>query len=278
MTLSRRDVLRTAAAAGLCAACGKLPAWAAEKKIPIGVQLYSVREAAAKNLARVLAAIKEMGYEAVEFAGYYGHSAAELRKMLDDSGLKCCGTHTGWDTLQPNNLAATVEFNHTIGNKYLICPYLAESFFATKEKAAETAELFNALAEKVQDQGMLVGYHAHGGDFRKVNGETAWEAFFSATKPEVVMQMDIGNCLGGGGDPYAILEKFPGKSKTVHLKEHGGKQGAVIGEGEVDWERVFKICETTGGTEWYIVEQESYAGGPLDAIRGCIQNLRKMGK
>lgn len=278
MTLSRRDVLRTAAAAGLFAACGKLPAWAAEKKIPIGVQLYSVREAAAKNLARVLAAIKEMGYEAVEFAGYYGHSAADLRKMLDDNGLKCCGTHTGWDTLQPNNLAATVEFNQTIGNQYLICPYLAESFFATKEKAAETAELFNALAEKVKDQGMLVGYHAHGGDFRKVNGETAWEAFFSATKPEVVMQLDIGNCLGGGGDPYAVLEKFPGKSKTVHLKEHGGKQGALIGEGEVDWERVFQICETTGGTEWYIVEQESYAGGPLDAIRGCIQNLRKMGK
>ncbi len=278
MRLSRREVLKAAAAAGLFVASDRVPSWAAEKKIPIGVQLYSVREAAAKNLARVLAAIKEMGYEAVEFAGCYGHSAADIRKMLDDAGLKCCGSHTGWDALQPQDLAATVEFNRTIGNQYLICPYLAESFFATKEKAVETAKIFNDLADKVKDQGMLVGYHAHGGDFRKLNGETSWEVFFAATKPEVVMQMDVGNCLGGGGDPYTILEKFPGKAKTIHIKEYGGKPGAVIGEGEVDWERIFKICETTGGTEWYIVEQESYASGPLDAIRGCIQNLRKMGK
>lgn len=279
MRMTRRDCLRLSGAAGLALACGKVSFAAFErKKIPVGVQLYSVREDAAKDLPGVLKAIKEMGYDGVEFAGYYGHDAKTIRKWLDDNGLKCCGTHTGWDTLQPDNLAATIEFNQTIGNKYLICPWLNPAEFASsKEKNIEFAKRFNELAEKVKEKGMLVGYHAHGGDFKKLNGETAWEVFFSHTVPEVVMQMDIGNCLGGGGDPYSILEKFPGRSKTIHLKEHGGPQGAVVGEGTVKWNWVFEFCETKGGTEWYIVEQEGYAVPPLEAIRKCRENLRKMG-
>lgn len=250
----------------------------AGRKIPVGVQLYSVRQDAAKDLPRVLAAVREAGYEGVEFAGYYGHSAEAIRKMLDNEGLACCGSHVGWDLLQPSTLAATIEFNQAIGNKYLICPYLDSSLLVPKEKAIETAKRFNELAEKVAEKGMLVGYHAHAHDFTKVNGQTAWEVFFSHTKPEVVMQMDVGNCLAGGGDPYAMIERFPGRSKTIHLKEHGGPAGAVIGEGEVDWARVFQLCETVGGTEWYIVEQESYRFPPLEAIRRCRENLRKMGR
>lgn len=279
MGYTRRECLQLSAAAGLTLLTAR---WAQagfeRKKIPLGVQLYSVREDAAKDLPGVLAAVKKMGYDGVEFAGYYGHDAKTIRKWLDDNGLKCCGTHAGWDTLQPDKLAATVEFNQTIGNKYLICPWLDPSMFATREKIAELAKRFNELADKVKDKGMLVGYHAHGGDFRKIDGETTWEIFFSLTTPQVTMQMDVGNCLSGGGDPYAILEKFPGRSKTIHLKEYGGKEGAVIGEGEVKWDWVFNFCETKGGTEWYIVEQEGYGAlSPMEAIRKCRENLRKMG-
>jgi sugar phosphate isomerase/epimerase len=125
---------------------------------------------------------------------------------------------------------------------------------------------------------MHVGYHAHGGDFKKFDGETVWDILFSNAGPDVVMQLDIGNSMDGGGDPIAILKKFPGRSLTIHLKEHGGPKGAAIGDGDVDWKEIFRLCETTGKTEWYIVEQESYAGGPLDSVRACIKNLRKMGK
>ena len=89
----------------------------------------------------------------------------------------------------------------------------------------KTAKLFTEMAAKVKPQGMRVGYHAHGGDFKKFDGETAWDILFGNAGPDVVMQMDIGNCLGGGGDPYAMLKKFPGRSATIHLKEHGGKPG-----------------------------------------------------
>jgi len=280
MTISRRDWLRSGLACALAAAGPQLALAAAPrtKKIPIGLQVYSVREAAAKDLAGVLKAVGQMGYEGVEFAGYYGHQAKDIRKMLDDSGLKCCGTHIRLETLLGDEFARTVEFNQILGNRFLIVSWMPEARFATVEVAKKTAALFNELAEKAKPQGMRVGYHAHGGDFKKVGDQTAWELFFSNTAPEVVMQMDIGNCLGAGGDPYAILRKFPGRSATIHLKEHGGKRGAPLGEGEVRWQEIFEICETIGGTEWYIVEQESYAVPPLESVKLCLQNLRKMGK
>lgn len=280
MNISRRDMLKLASgAAAMCAVGGPLRALAAEKKIPLGIQLYSVRKEAAKDLPPVLEAIAEMGYEGVEYAGYYDHTAQQLRQLQDANGLKCCGTHTRMETLAPDKLEATIEFNQTIGNKYLIVPWLPPSYHETVDSVKAMADQFTVLAEKVKPHGMVVGYHAHGGDFAKLDGETAWDLLFSNCSDDVVMQLDLGNCIGGGGDPLATLRKFPGRSLTIHLKEHGGKKGAVIGEGDVDWAAVFRICETTGGTEWYIVEQEAYAGGPpLDSIRGCIENLREMGK
>ncbi len=280
MNISRRELLKLGAgAAALWTAGGQLAAQSnQQKKIPIGLQVYSVRDAAAKNLARVLRAIGEMGYQGVEFAGYYNHKAEAIRKMLDDSGLRCCGTHIGLDTLLGDNFAKTVEFNKTLGNPYLIVSWMPESRLASLEVIKKTAALYTELAAKAKAHAMKVGYHAHGGDFKKIGDETAWELFFAAAGRDVTMQMDIGNCIGGGGDPYAILRKFPGRSATIHLKEHGGKPGAPVGEGEVRWKEVFEICETTGGTQWYIVEQESYAVPPMESVKACLTNLRKMGK
>ncbi|MGQ9573915.1 MAG: sugar phosphate isomerase/epimerase family protein [Thermoguttaceae bacterium] len=291
MDLSRREVLKLGAGAALGFGIAARPpeaqaqrlrrrkkAAAAPKRIPIGLQLYSVRDDCAKDLPGVLEAVAKMGYQGVEFAGYYGRPAEQLRKLLDRNGLLCCGTHTGLDTLLGEAWPRTIEFNQTLGNKYLIVPGLPGKYLASKEAILQTARLFSELAAKAKPLGMYVGYHAHGGDFRKFDGQTAWDILFSNASPEVVMQLDIGNCLGAGGDPYAVLQKFPGRSKTVHLKEHGGKPGAAVGEGDVKWQEVFRLCETTGGTEWYIVEQESYDGPPLDCVRRCLENLRKMGK
>ena len=283
MNISRRNMLKLG--------IGSAAAWATgleishaqsgprnKKKIPLGLQLYSVRKQCEKDLPGVLKAVAAMGYDGVEFAGYYGRSAAELRKLLDDNGLVCCGTHTAIATLSDDAFEETVTFNKTLGNKYLIVPWLPHEKFASRQKTLETAKMFDRLAAKAKPHGMLVGYHAHGGDFAKLGDETAWDILFANTGDDVVMQLDLGNCIDGGGDPIAILKKFPGRARTIHLKEHGGKKGAVVGEGDVDWKTVFGLCEKAGKTDWYIVEQESYAGGPLDSVKGCIENLRKMGK
>jgi sugar phosphate isomerase/epimerase len=281
--LSRRSFLKTAAfGAGAGLAGGRaLAALAAQasapgKKIPVGVQLYSVRELAGKDLPAVLEAIGRMGYKGVEFAGYYGWDGKpkELRKLLDANGLKCCGTHTALETVTGDALKATAELHAILGNSFLIVPSLeAEGAAGWRDMAAR----FNDIAAKAKELGMRVGYHAHAGDFRPLDGTTSWEIFFDNTGRDVIMQLDIGNCLQGGGDPYAILKKYAGRSASVHLKEFGGPENAVIGQGVVRWPEVFQTCETTGGTVWYVVEHET-GPDPMANIKGCLEGLRRMGR
>lgn len=248
-------------------------------KIPIGLQLYSVREDCTRDLPGTLDAVARMGYVAVEFAGYYGRTAPELRKMLDDRGLKCCGTHTGFNTIMGDELPRTIEFNQTLGNRFLVVPGLPEERRNSRAAWRETAQMMNQAAERAAPAGMKVGYHNHGVEFQPMDGELPWDTFFSTAKPEVVMQLDFGNALHGGGNPIPYVERYPGRATTVHLKEYSATNNkALIGEGDVDWQRLFNLCETVGGTEWYIVEQESYAYPPIECVDKCLQNLRKMGK
>ena len=246
------------------------------RKVPISVQLYSVRNVAANDLAATLEKIAKMGYDGVEFAGYYGKDAKEIRKMLDDNGLKCSGTHTGIDQLRGDNFEKTAELHKTLGTKYMIVPGGIDHDLHDVTRNKRIAEEFNKIAEKAKPLGLFVGYHAHGGDAKLIEGLPAWERLFDATIPEVVMQMDIGNYKMGGGDPYKMIEKFKGRSKTVHIKE-AGQGHPIIGDGEVDWKRVFELCETAGGVEWYVVEDEVDPDN-LDRIEKCIAALRRMGK
>ena len=282
MNFSRRKMLKFSATAAAVWATGLDPLRAAvksaKKKIPIGLQLYSVRRDCQKDLPPVLEAVAKMGYQGVEFAGYYGRDAKQLRKLLDDNGLKCCGTHTRLDTLADDAFMKTAEFNKTLGNKFLIVPSLPRGNTSSVQALKDTAKLFGELAAKAKPLEMRVGYHAHGGDFRDIEGQTPWDILFGDAGKDVVMQLDTGNCLGGGGDPVAVLKKFPGQTATIHLKEHGGPRNAVLGDGDVKWNEIFELCETIGGTEWYIVEQERYNGSPLDTVKVCIDNLQKMGK
>ena len=247
-----------------------------QKKIPISVQVYSVRDAASKDLAATLGTIAKIGYDGVEFAGYYGKDPKEIRKMLDDNGLKCSGTHTGIGELRGDRFEKTAELHKTLGAKFIIVPGGIDGDLHNVEKSKRIAEEFSNFAKKAKPFGLSVGYHAHAGDAKLVDGIPAWERFFDAASPEVIMQMDIGNYKDGGGDPYKMIEKFKGRAKTVHLKE-SGQGNPIIGSGDVDWNRVFELCETIGGTEWYVVEDEAGADNP-ERIEKCITALREMGK
>ncbi len=248
-------------------------------RIPIAVQLYSVRKDCESDLPGTLQAIADMGYAGVEFAGYYGRGAAEIKQMLDDLGLKVAGTHTGLSTLLEGELLRTVEFNRVLGNRFLIVPGLPEERRSSREAWKATAELFTQIAGEVQADGMRVGYHNHSVEFTAMDGELPWDTFFGTTSPAVVMQLDTGNALHGGADPVPLLERYPGRATTVHLKEYcATNDKALIGEGDTRWDDLFHACETIGGTEWYIVEQESYAYPPIDCIARCLDNLERMGK
>ncbi len=283
--LSRRDFCRFSTA-GLASACtvagiesfGRGTA-AAAARIPIGVQLYSVRFLCAKDLPGTLAGIAKMGYSGVEFAGYHNRSASDLRKLLDSNGLKCCGTHTDLNTLTGDNLAKTIEFNKTIGNKFLIVPSLPPGKTSTRQGWLDMAKTFNEISEKVAPHGMRVGYHNHTIEFAPLEGEMPWDTFFGNTRKEVIMQVDIGNALIGGADPVVFLKKYPGRAASIHVKEFSkSNPKAYVGEGDVKWPEVFGYLEKTGGTEWYVVEYEVEGVEPMQAIENCLRNLRKMGK
>jgi sugar phosphate isomerase/epimerase len=274
---SRRDVLRLATIAATALALPSLSSAKAEgKKIPIGLELYSVRNELPKDFTGVMQAVGKMGYEGVEFAGYYGwdKKPVELRKLLDDCGLKCCGTHTALATLEGDNLKKTADLHKTLGNKFLICPGLSAK---DANGWLELAKKFNDIAARAKEFDMLVGYHSHAGDFKKFDGKTSWEIFFDNTNPEVVHQIDTGNTMEGGGDPLALIKKYPGRTKTTHIKEFGGAADAPIGEGTVDWKTLLDTYEAVGGTEWYIVEHEK-GNTAMKSVKACLDNLRKMGR
>jgi sugar phosphate isomerase/epimerase len=247
--------------------------------LPIGLQLYSVRECCEEDLPGTLKAVAEMGYAGVEFAGFYGRTAPELRAMLDDLGLKCCGTHIGIEHLLEDRLPATIEFMHTLGNRFLIVPGLPEERRNSRAAWLETAHLLNAVAAKLKPHGMQTGYHNHTVEFHPLDGEVPWDTFFGNTVPEVVMQFDTGNAMHEGVDAPFWLSKYPGRATTVHIKDWAREnEGAIIGEGETDWPRIFELCEGICKTEWYIVEQESPLYPPIMRVERCLDNLRKMGK
>ncbi len=281
MQTSRRRFIKSGFGCALGLALGRTLSFAASqaKAIPIGFQLYTVRGEFARDVPGTLKKLAQLGYKGVEFWGYGGtpnvyqkHSAAELRKLLDNNGLKCCGMHLDLKALSRDRLKQTIENNRILDNEYLNVA-AAKDKMGSATTIAELATLLNQAAAECRPHKMAVGYHAHPFDFAKVDGRFAWEMLFSRTQPEVNMQMDIGNCLAGEGDPIAMLKEFPGRTRTIHIKEHQEKTF----DGEY-YREIFRLCETTCGTRWYIVEMGGPNGNGFEVPQQALAKLHSLRK
>ena len=241
------------------------------------LQLYSLREDCRRDLQGTLEAVADIGYDGVEFAGYHGKGAEELREMLDGVGLKVAGSHVWIQTLMDKELERSIEFSRVLGNKYLIVPSLPEEMRKSTTSWLEAARKLNEIAERLMPEEMRVGYHNHAVEFQPVDGKLPWDIIFGVTVQHVVMQLDTGNAMGGGissNELLEILKRYPGRATTVHLKDFSSSNDkALIGEGEVKWLDFFSLCDTIGSTEWYIVEQERYPLTPLESVRICKRRL-----
>lgn len=249
--------------------------------IPIALQLYSVRDDCARDLLGVIEEVAKMGYQGVEFAGYHGHRAEDIRMILDSVGLKCAGAHTGIALFDDDKIEETIEFHKILGCDNLVVPGLPEETRNTPEACRNTSDRLNEISEKLRPHGMRTGFHAHSQDMKPLSdGKSAWDRLGMHTTRDFIMQYDTANGMAGGADPVQPILDWPGRGITVHLKEWSGEHGAkVIGEGMVPWEKVFDACEKHAGTQWYIVEHESYEGvTPMQAVDQCLKNLRAMGK
>jgi sugar phosphate isomerase/epimerase len=241
------------------------------KKIPVGIQLYSLRDVMPKDVPGTLRKVAKMGYEGVEFAGYYNLSGNELRKMLDDCSLACMGSHTGLDTLEGDAFEKTVETNKALGTDLLIVPW------DDLKDVPKLIDRLNAVYQKAKECGMRAGYHNHAREFEMAEGQTFFDRIFAATPPDFLVQLDIGWAAHAGQDVAAILRKHNKRMVTVHVKESSRTNpAAAVGEGDVNWREVFKVTENKMNLRGYIVEQEKFAVGPLESAQTCINNIRAL--
>ena len=301
MTISRRHFLRNSGLALAGASLSKY-AWAAAKN-PLeltGVQLYSVRNEMMKDPVGTLKQLAAMGYKHVEHANYinrkfYGFTAAEFRKLLDDLGLKMPSGHTvmgkaHWDAGKKEFTDAwkyTIEDAAVCGQQFVISPWLDESLRRTYDDLLRYMEVFNKSGELCKAAGMKFGYHNHDFEFsQQLNGETVYDIMMKNTDPALVMQqLDIGNLYNGGAKAIDIVKKWPGRLQGMHVKDEilasGGNEkyeSCVLGKGIVSVKEVIDLGRKSGGTIHFIIEQESYQGqAPLDAVKEDLAIMKKWG-
>jgi sugar phosphate isomerase/epimerase len=249
-------------------------------KLPVGLQLYTVREDMGNDVPGTLKAVADAGYEGVEFAGYFDYSAEDLKAMLDDLGLVCCGAHTPLTGILPEGVQETIDFALALGNKYIVGPGLPSEYTESVEAWQRTAGIFSQTAATLGEAGLRLGYHNHKHELiQKFEGVTGWQTFFDAASDAVFSQLDVGHVLRADEDPVEALNRYPGRFATVHVKDiDESKTDVFTGDGIADWETIFDICESTGGTEWYIVEHEDYPIPPIECAARCLVNIRAMGR
>jgi len=259
---------------------------------PIALQLYSVREAAKQDLHGVLKQVAGWGYNGVEFAGFHGHPAEQVKAWLDALGLACPSTHTSLELLGEGAFDQTVAFHQTIGCDTILIPSIPLEKRNSLASCGETAGFFLTLIEKLRAHGMRTGFHLHAEDVLVLeppagDGRSPWDVFAELTPEDFILQYDTANAMDGGADPVAAIRKNPGRSQLLHLKEFGdgrgslrgrGGQGqAALGDGDVDWPGVLAAAQEVGGTQWYIIEQEGHPTlDEMDAAEQCLTGLKKI--
>ncbi len=245
--------------------------------IPIALQLYSIREEMAKDVPGTLERVADMGYEGVEFAGFFEHTAAAVGEMCDEIGLGVAGAHVQIGAIEEAELEATIQSMVDLGNDYIVVPGLPEQYRNSVESWERTADLFSVAAEKINQQGLELGYHNHALEFEPLEGQIPWDVFMGRANADVFGQLDVGHCIRAGQDPVLYLQKYPGRYVTVHVKDFDpDNEDVLVGDGVADWNTIFNLCEDIGGTEWYIVEQEHYPVPPMEAVEKCLANTKEM--
>lgn len=304
MHISRRNFLRTGAlaVAGTTLLRNELFAAARAKEI-LGIQLYSIRDDMKKDPSGTLKQLASMGYKYVEHANYidrkfYGYSAAEFKKLLDGLGLLMPSGHTvmgkqHWDAAKKDFTDAwkyTVEDAATVGQRYVISPWLDESLRKTYDDFKAYMDVFNKSGELCKKSGMKFGYHNHDFEFStKLNGQKLFDLILQNTDPSLVaQQLDIGNMYHAGGIALDIVKQYPGRFELMHVKDEiksakGGEMGGayestVLGKGIIPVKQVIDLGKQSGGTKYFIIEQESYQDKtPLESAKLDLEKMKEWG-
>lgn len=271
-SISRRSLLAQAAAAALASAAIK------KAHIPIGLELYSVREQLKQDLMGTVRGVAKMGYEDVEFySPYFEWTAAyakEVRKLLDDLGIRCLSTHNGSESFTADKLPHAIELNQILGSKFVVMASAGrvESLDAWKG----VADKLNQAEEKLKPLGLHAGFHNHLAEFKPMGGKRPMDVLAANTVKDVVLQLDVGTCVEAGSDPVAWINANPGRIRSMHVKEWSPDKAyqVLFGEGVVPWKKVFEAAEKSGGIEFYLIEQEGSPFPPMETAHVCLTSYR----
>jgi sugar phosphate isomerase/epimerase len=277
MSVTRRSFLALSAALPWA-----LKASASASNIPVGLELYSVREGLKKNLEGTVRAVGQMGYQCVEFyAPYFDWSDSQtkqMRKLLDDLGVRCYSTHNEEKFFSPENINRARDMNLILGTKYMVQSWSDPKTSIDAWKAV--ADNLNRAADTLDSSGLKPGYHNHDAEWRPVNGVRPLEVIAKNTKPSIMLQLDVGTCLEAGADPVAWIKANPGRIHSLHLKEWSSDPAkgykVLFGEGDAKWKDIFAAAESVGGVEYYLIEQEGSRFDELETARRCLQSYRAM--
>jgi sugar phosphate isomerase/epimerase len=248
--------------------------------LPISVQLYTVRDLTATDFAGTMKKVASIGYREVELAGYGNlKTAAEVKKAIDDAGLKVSGAHAPLERLE-KELDKVLDENDTLGNKNVICPWLPE---ARRKDAAgwkQAAATLNKIGRAVHERGFEFAYHNHSFEFQKFDGQTGLDLLFDNTDAHLVKaEIDVYWVQHGGEDPVTRINKLSGRIMALHLKDMAAgesKNFAEVGTGILDFKAILAAGEKAGA-QYGAVEQDNTYGTPtLEAIKVSFENLKKL--
>ena len=296
---TRRQFIQNVALISGAALVSKSALAAVKPSEIIGLQLYSVRDDMQKDPLATLKQLAKIGYRYVEHANYvdrkfYGYTAREFKKVLDDLGMKMTSGHTvmgrdHWVAAKKDfsdSWKYTVEDAAYMGQKYVISPWMDESMRKSYDDLVSYRDVFNKCGDLCHKYGMTFGYHNHWAEFtEKLNGVKLFDIMMQKLDAnKVVMQLDIGNMYIGGAKAIEVINQYPGKFELIHVKDEIGNntpekfESAILGKGIIPVKDVLELCRKTGGTKVYIIEQESYQGKtPLDCVKQDFDIMKNWG-
>ncbi|MHB1023944.1 MAG: sugar phosphate isomerase/epimerase family protein [Acidobacteriaceae bacterium] len=280
---TRRNFLRSSSISVATLAMRRF-AHAAVTHRPIGVQLYTVRALAEKNLPTVLAQIQQIGYQEVEtYWNVYTHPAKELRQMIQDHGLRVPSGHFDYD-----GLSHKLDYARELGVEYVVCPMLPKTMWNSLDGFKKAAAQFNVWGEQVQKMGMHFAFHNHDYEFQHFGDTTGYDTLLAETDPKLVsFEMDCYWITQAGHDPVTMLEKHASRIHMLHLKDRkpgfppsyqlnaAAAHFTEVGTGTIDWKKILAVAERQRVSHMF-VEQDETAMPPMESLRISYQNIEKL--
>lgn len=254
---------------------------AVRKPLPLGIQLYTVRDMMAKDLDGTLHQVAAAGFQEVEAAGYFGKTATQFKQAVDNAGLRCVSVHHPLSDLLTKG-EELIEYVHDLGASYLICSSPRTKDPSAKEMSLDDwkwdADQFNQLGEKTKKVGIHFGYHNHVGEFKKLDGEIPYDELLSTTDPKLVtMEMDCGWVAAAGLRPADYLKQYPNRFSLLHVKDmvlgEGKPHSTELGHGSIDYAAVYAAA---GNVKHAFYEQEEFGIPAMEALKISADYLKKL--